>query len=91
MTGDQNDRKQARPHSRAACVAARMGRPVRQLIDREQAVPLTTRAVAGSLTCYQRRDAARIPVPDGLVEGVRIVERCAWMPRHAHAAITLVE
>ena len=47
MKGDQNDRKQARPRRRAACVAAHMGRPVRQLVDREQAVPLTGRAVAG--------------------------------------------
>ena len=47
MAGDQNDRKQARSQRRAACGAARMGRLVRQLVDREQSVPMSGRAVAG--------------------------------------------
>ena len=51
MTGGKSERKQTRPQRRAACVAARMGRPVRQLVDREQAVPLAGRAVAGGAHC----------------------------------------
>ena len=91
MTGGTSERKQAWPQCRAACITARTDRQVRQPIDREQTVPLTGRAVAEALTLAQVRDAARVPVPDGLVEGGRRPERCAWMPRHAHATIKLVQ